>query len=88
MRVFGIGTIEAQIVSKIGFQIAGKVIAIEADQGDFVRSGVILARLDDDAQRAKLKKSEAAQRQAAATLAKTQGAARTFPKLPISRRRV
>ena len=72
VRVFGIGTIEAQVVSKVGFQIAGKVIAIEADQGDFVKSGALLAKLDDDAQRAKLKKSEAAQRQAAANLAKTE----------------
>jgi HlyD family secretion protein len=72
VRVFGIGTIEAQVVSKVGFQIAGKVIAIEADQGDFVKSGAVLAKLDDESQRAKLKKSEAAQRQAAATLAKTE----------------
>jgi HlyD family secretion protein len=72
VRVFGIGTIEAQVVSKVGFQIAGKVVAIEADQGDFVKSGAILARLDDESQRAKLKKSEAAQRQAAANLAKTE----------------
>jgi HlyD family secretion protein len=72
VRVFGIGTIEAQIVSRVGFQIAGKVIAIEADQGDFVKAGALLAKLDDDAQRAKLRKSEAAQRQAAANLAKVQ----------------
>jgi HlyD family secretion protein len=72
VRVFGIGTIEAQIVSKVGFQIAGKVIAIAADQGDFVKSGTVLAKLDDEAQRAKVKKSEAAQAQAAANLAKTQ----------------
>ena len=72
VRVFGIGTIEAQTVSKVGFQIAGKLIAIEADQGDFVKSGAVLAKLDDKSQRAKLKKSEAAQRQAAATLAKTE----------------
>ena len=72
VRVFGIGTIEAQIVSKVGFQIAGKVIAIDADQGDFVKAGALLAKLDDDAQRAKVQKSEAAVRQAAANLAKTQ----------------
>ena len=72
VRVFGIGTVEAQIVSKVGFQIAGKVVAIEADQGDFVKAGALLAKLDDEAQRAKLKKSEAAQRQAAANLAKIQ----------------
>jgi HlyD family secretion protein len=72
VRVFGIGTIEAQVVSKVGFQIAGKLISIEADQGDFVKSGALLAKLDDDAQRSKLEKSEAATRQAAANLAKTQ----------------
>jgi len=72
VRVFGIGTIEAQVVSKVGFQIAGKVVGIEADQGDFVKAGALLAKLDDDAQRAKVQKSEAAQRQAAANLAKTQ----------------
>jgi HlyD family secretion protein len=72
VRVFGIGTIEAQVVSKVGFQIAGKVIVVEADQGDFVKAGALLAKLDDDAQRAKVKKSEAAQQQAAANLAKTQ----------------
>lgn len=71
VRIFGIGTIEAQVVSKVGFQIAGKVIAVEADQGDVVKAGALLARLDDDAQRAKVKKSEAAQQQAAANLAKT-----------------
>src|SRR5215204_7416422 len=72
VRVFGIGTIEAQVVSKVGSQIAGKVSAIEADQGDLVKTGALLAKLDDDAQRAKVKKSEAAQRQAAANLAKIQ----------------
>jgi len=72
VRVFGIGTIEAQIVSKVGFQIGGKVVAIEADQGDLVSAGALLARLDDDAQRAKVRKSEAAQRQSAANLAKIQ----------------
>lgn len=72
VRVFGIGTIEAQVVSKVGFQIAGKLIALEADQGDIVKAGALLAKLDDDAQRAKLRKSEAAQRQAAANLTKTQ----------------
>lgn len=70
IRVFGVGTIEAQVVSKVGFQIAGKLVAVEADQGDFVKAGSLLAKLDDDAQRAKLRRSEAAQRQAAANLAK------------------
>jgi len=49
VRVFGIGTIEAQVVSKVGFQITGKLIAIEADQGEVVKAGALLAKLDDDA---------------------------------------
>ena len=72
VRVFGIGTVEAQIASKVGFQVSGKVVAIKADQGDFVSAGALLAQLDDEAQRAKVSKSEAAQRQAAANLAKIQ----------------
>jgi len=72
VRVFGIGTIEAQVLSKVGFQVAGKIVAIEADQGQLVKSGDLLAKLDDAAQRAKLSKSEAALRQAEANLIKTQ----------------
>ena len=72
VRVFGIGTVEAQVVSKVGFQVAGKIRAISADQGDFVKAGALLAKLDDDAQRAKLMKSEAVVRQAAANLLKAQ----------------
>jgi HlyD family secretion protein len=72
VRVFGIGTVEAQTVSKVGFQIAGKVVALNADQGDFVKAGALLAKLDDEAQRANLMRSVAAERQAAANLAKAQ----------------
>lgn len=72
VRVFGIGTVEAQILSKIGFQIAGKVVTVAADQGDQVKAGALLAKLDDTAQRSKLLKSEVAMRQAAATLVRAQ----------------
>jgi HlyD family secretion protein len=70
VRVFGIGTVEAQVLSKVGFQTGGKIVAIYADQGDFVTAGTVLAKLDDQAQRAKLLKSEAARRQAAGNLTK------------------
>jgi HlyD family secretion protein len=70
VRIFGIGTVEAQVLSKVGFQVAGKLASLHADQGDFVAAGTVLARLDDAAQRAKLLKSEATRRQAAANLIK------------------
>ena len=72
VRVFGIGTVEAQVLSKIGFQIAGKVVSVAADQGDQVKAGALLAKLDDTAQRSKLSKSEVAMRQAAASLVRAQ----------------
>lgn len=72
VRVFGIGTVEAQVLSKVGFQISGKIVAVEADQGDMVKKGALLAKLDDAAQRAKLLKSEVALRQATANLVKVE----------------
>lgn len=72
VRVFGIGTVEAQVLSKIGFQIGGKVVSVTADQGDQVKAGAILAKLDDTSQRSKLLKSEVAMRQAAASLVRAQ----------------
>jgi HlyD family secretion protein len=72
VRVFGIGTVEAQVVSRVGFQVAGKVNALAADQGDFVKAGTVLAKLDADAQRARLMKSDAAMRQSAANLLRVQ----------------
>lgn len=72
VRVFGIGSVEAQVVSKIAFQVGGKLIQIGADQGELVTAGGLLAKLDDSVQRAKLMKSDVATRQAAASLAKAQ----------------
>lgn len=72
IRVFGIGTVEAQIVSRVGFQTAGRIVEMAADQGDIVKAGAVIARLDDAAQHARLLKSEAAVRQARANLAKIQ----------------
>ena len=70
--MFGIGTMEAQVVSKVGFQVAEKLTEVIADQGDFIASGSLLAKLDDSAQRAKLAKSEATMRQVAANLLRAQ----------------
>lgn len=72
IRAFGIGTVEAQILSRVGFQIGGRLTAVAADQGDLVRTGTLLARLDDSAQRGRVLKSEVALRQAEANRAKVE----------------
>jgi HlyD family secretion protein len=69
-RVFGVGAVEAQTLSRVGFQIQGRIIEIAADQGDLVEGGRVLARLDDAAQRARVRKAEVAGLQAATQLTK------------------
>lgn len=69
-RVFGVGTVEAQIVSKIGFQISGRIVSLSADQGDMVGVNAELAALEDSAQRARVAKAQVANAQAEAALAK------------------
>lgn len=71
-RVFGVGTVEAQIVSRIGFQIGGRVVSLSADQGDVVRANTELAALEDSAQRARVAKAQVASAQAEAALVKAQ----------------
>ena len=59
VRVFGLGTVEARISTRIGFEVAGTVTEVLADHGDRVPAGTILARLNDAAQQARVAKAEA-----------------------------
>jgi HlyD family secretion protein len=59
VQVFGLGTVEARIQSAIGFQANGTLIELSADQGQKVREGDVLARLDDREQQARLAKAAA-----------------------------
>lgn len=68
VEVFGLGTVEARVTSKIGFKVAGVLIDIRADVGDRVAKGSVLARLDDREQNARLARANAAVQQAAASL--------------------
>ena len=70
VRVFGIGTVEAQTLSRVGFQIQGRVVELNADQGDLVETGRVLARLDDASQLARVRKAEVARLQAETLLTK------------------
>ena len=64
--VYGIGTVEARVQSAIGFEVAGTLVTLSADQGDAVAKGQILARLADGEQRAVVAQAEAALAQARA----------------------
>jgi HlyD family secretion protein len=59
VKVFGLGTVEARVLSKIGFKVSGTLTELRADHGDYVSSGQILARIGNSEQSSKLDKAKA-----------------------------
>jgi HlyD family secretion protein len=66
--VFGLGTVEARVTSKVGFKVSGVLVDLRADVGDRVARGAVLARLDDREQSARVARTKAATEQAEANL--------------------
>ena len=60
VQVFGLGTVEARVTSKIGFKVSGVLVDLRADVGDRVAKGAVLARLDDREQSAQVARAKAA----------------------------
>lgn len=59
VRVFGLGTIEARISTRLGFEVPGSVAELHADHGDRIAAGTVLARLNAAAQEARVARAEA-----------------------------
>ncbi len=59
IKVFGLGTVEARILSKVGFKLSNAITELNVDEGDLVKKGDVLARLDNNEQLAKLARSRA-----------------------------
>ena len=71
VQVFGLGTVEARVTSKVGFKVSGVLVDLRADVGDRVPKGVaVLARLDDREQSARVARARASIEQAEANLQK------------------
>lgn len=60
VRVFGLGTVEARVMSKIGFEVGATLAQLNADHGDRVTKGQVVARLSLGEQEAKVAKARAA----------------------------
>ena len=60
VQVFGLGTVEARVTSKVGFKVSGVLVDLGADVGDHLTKGAVLARLDDREQRAQVARAKAA----------------------------
>src|SRR3546814_15080439 len=59
VKVFGLGTVEARVLSKIGFEVGAALVELNADHGDRVEKGDVLARLHGAKQEALVSKAEA-----------------------------
>ncbi len=70
VQVFGLGTVEARVTSKVGFKVPGVLVDLRADVGNRVPKGTILARLDDREQSARLARAQAAIEQTQANFQK------------------
>jgi HlyD family secretion protein len=69
-QVFGLGTVGARVQSNVGFKVAGVLAVLDADQGDHVKAGQVLARLDARDIEAQVALAKAAVAQARANLEK------------------
>ncbi len=47
-QVYGNGTVEAKVVVGVSSKITGRIVALYVDQGDLVKRGQLLARLESD----------------------------------------
>ena len=59
ITVFGLGTVEARVISKLGFEVGATLIELNVDQGDRVAKGAVLARLHSAEQVARVARAEA-----------------------------
>ncbi len=71
-RVYGLGTVGARVQSNVGFKVGGVLVELSADQGDIVKTGDVLARLDASDVEAQLAVAEAGVTQARANVVKAQ----------------
>jgi len=70
VRIFGLGTVEGRVVSKIGFEVGAAIVDLKADHGDLLKKGQVLAQLNSALQEAKVAKAKAAVLTAEVTLTK------------------
>ncbi|WP_170402171.1 efflux RND transporter periplasmic adaptor subunit [Ruegeria arenilitoris] len=72
VRVYGLGTVEARIVSDVGFEVGAALTELSVDSGDAIKAGQVLARLHPTEQQAKVARAKAGFAAAEATLGKAE----------------
>lgn len=65
-QVYGNGTVEAKVVVGVSSKVTSRIVELHADQGDRVRAGTLLARLESDELAGEVRQAEASVRKAEA----------------------
>lgn len=74
LRIYGLGTVEARVLARVGFESSGTLMSLTVDAGDRVAQGQALAALNQDEQEARLARAQAAVAANAANRAKAEAA--------------
>jgi len=74
LRIYGLGTVEARILSRVGFEVGGALTALAADAGDRVAPGQEMASLHAAEQEARVARAHAAVAANEASLARAEAA--------------
>ena len=74
LRIYGLGTVEARILSRVGFEVGGALTALAVDAGDRVAPGQEMASLHAAEQEARVARARAAVAANEANLAKADAA--------------
>ncbi|MBN7761835.1 efflux RND transporter periplasmic adaptor subunit [Nitratireductor aquibiodomus] len=74
LRIYGLGTVEARILSRTGFEVGAALASLAADAGDSVARGQELAVLHSAVQEARVARAQAAVAANEANLAKAEAA--------------
>jgi len=88
VRIFGLGTVDARVQSRIGFKVAGTITELHADHGDYVTAGQLLARIDAAEQKARVAKSRAQVHSAEAAVRVAEAVARKAAAVANQREKV
>src|SRR5690606_5772937 len=59
LRIYGLGSVEARILSRVGFEVGAALTGLDADAGDRVIQGQALATLDPAEQEARVARARA-----------------------------
>lgn len=74
LRIYGLGTVEARVLSRVGFEVGAALVSLSADAGDAVAGGQELAALHPAEQEARVARARASVAANGASQAKAEAA--------------